>query len=200
MPRLDTRALLEERAHALQRYFGKRGAYREGKINFPSAPYPCSVSYVNRRSIMSTNYYLSLAADLPCRDATGSKETCSLNRLGRWKLRGKGSRAVIGPVAERLRSDERITHLSRKTDLDSVVLTAADGIVSVRVNLYGGGFSAIMLPPIRFKVGISTEQLTAGARLLHSLVEVVTTVCDTLPVDGRTAQKNACRQAGSKRD
>jgi hypothetical protein len=177
MPRLDTRALLEERAQALQRYFGKRSAYLEGKIDFPSAPYSCSVSYVSRRSIMSTNYYLSLAADLPCAEAEGPTGTCFLNRLGKWKLKGKGSKVVIGSVAVRLRSDENIEALTRKTDLDSVVLTAGSGILSVRVNLYGGGFSAIMLPPIRFKVGISPEQLAKGARLLHSLVELARPAC-----------------------
>ena len=177
MPRLDTRALLEERAVALQRYFGKRGEYSEGNIGFPSAPYRCSVSYVSRRSIMSTNYFLSLSAEIPCPEAAGGNGACFLNRMGKWKLKRRRSNAVMNAVQERLRTDAAVTELSKKTDLDSIVVTLENGSITVRTNLYGGGFSAIMIPPIRFKVGIAKDQLARGAQLLTTLVDAVRPAC-----------------------
>lgn len=179
MPKLDTRALLEERAHSLQKYFGKRGEYSEGKIDFPSAPFACSIAYVSRRSIMSSNYFLSLAAEVSCSENTGNgTSTCFLNRLGKWKLKGKGAAARLGDVVNRLESNAAITKLSRATDLDSIVITEEREAITIKTNLYGGGFSAIMIPPIRFKVGISNEQLANGARLLAKLVEVVAPECE----------------------
>jgi len=162
MPKFNSLKLIEERAIQFKPFLGKGTIGDNGKVEFPG---DYSMGYAVKSSLMSKNYLLSLQSQIetaPLKDH--SKAICNLNRLGKWSLKGKSP--VMRALCERIKASKAIAEQLKQTDLDSISVVSEEGKISLRINLYGGGFSAVVLPPMRVKIGIPDEQIQKSAKLL----------------------------------
>lgn len=172
MKQFDSINILIDRSKMFEKYFGKMGEYRDGKIDFPNFKDKCSISYKSTNKLMSKNYYLSLQTEV-FKDSIehNKKSYCYLNRLGNWKVNGNNSSLKV--LCNSLRDNNEIKQLLKKTDLDSITILSENGIMKLNVNLYGGGFSAIMFPPMKINIEIPKEQISPSARLLKSITNEI---------------------------
>lgn len=166
MRKFDSLKLLKERAAMFEKHFGSSEAVKEGNVKFSSLSENCSLTYTRKKTLLSANYFLCLKATYPA-EQQDKKSSLSLNRLGRWRVTGKSE--MLEKLRGLLTQNEALTRQLRNTDLESVVITSEKSSLTLHTNLYGGGFSAVVLPPMKMPVGISEEQIGRGARLFQKL-------------------------------
>ena len=164
MRKIDSRQLLTERAALFEERLGKRGEYHAGRIPFPAVRFDCALAFHSRRSLLSVSHFLSLQGSMPTPSLNKEGPArCYLNRLGLWRMRGKNPR--IRNIMQGLKGDATLGSQLRKTDIDSMDIFLGDGCIDLSINLYGGGFSAVMLPPMHLPIGIPPHQAEEAARL-----------------------------------
>ncbi len=154
MQKFNSLRLLEERAQQFGPYLGKPESDGHSRIDFSGKDGRCSLSYKVKKSLMSRNYLLTLGGSLSSsgeesESASPEKGLCYLNRMGSW--RSRGDNPVIKEICKSLKSSKSIQEQLKKTDLEAVyVEMAGEGCVNFNMELYGGGFSSVMLPPCGF--------------------------------------------------
>jgi len=168
MQRFDSTELLKERAVLFRDHFGPGTAAPGGTIEFREYDGSCILGYRSRNSLMSRSYFLSLTGKTVSPGVTGTRESCCyLNRLGSWKFRGRDR--VLKDLCSRIKKNGVITEQLRKTDVESVSLKSVRGEISLHIDLYGGGFTSVVLPPMKFPIGIPEDQISRSARLFKLL-------------------------------
>ena len=128
----------------------------------------CTLGYAGKNSLMSRNYYLSLQSRYKSDSVSGRKAShCYLNRLGSWRF--KGTDETLRQICDRIRKSPSVRAQLRKTDVESVSLNAAGGEISLSINLYGGGFSSVLMPPMHVRIGVPENQIDSSVKLLGLL-------------------------------
>lgn len=175
MEKFDSEKLLIERSKMFEGHFGKIGEYKEGKVDFPFFPGKCSLSYANKNSMMSRSYFLSLQSETDLESIDSNKKSyCYLNRLGNWKLKGVDNN--LKSLHSNLKENSNITKLLSITDLESITILLEKGKIKFSLNLYGGGYSAMMLPPIKINIGIPKNQITPSAKLFKFISDEINNI------------------------
>jgi len=168
MQRFDSIKHLEERAELYKKHFGRALPASGGKIEFPAVQGHCALGYKSKNSMMSRNYFLSLSSTITSEKVSETGNSiCYLSRFGSWKYRGKDP--VLKDVCSRIKSSKAISEQLRQTDVESVTLKSVRGELSLNVDLYGGGFTAVMLPPMKLPIGLPARQVDQSARLFSML-------------------------------
>jgi len=176
MRKVNQQQLLEDRARMFAPHLGKAGEYHQGRVSFTHKDLGCTLGFVSRRSLMSNSHLLSLQTHVPAGTGSGAgkeggRSACFLNRLGNWSLRGKDE--ALKKVHQALKGNQVLTSLLRSTHLDSLEIVRDGQELRLNTTLYGGGYSALMLPPLQFTIGIPEAQVAESAklfRLLHRLI------------------------------
>jgi len=171
MKQFNSTKILMDRSKMFEKYLGKPEEYKEGKISFPSFKNNCTLSYSSKNNIMSRNYYLSLQTEVDNSSTSSKRSLCYLNRLGSWRFKGEDSK--LKSLCQKLQNNLGIKKLLTSTDLESASIISENGKIRLILNLYGGGFSAVMLPPIKINIGIPSDQISPSAKLLKTLTEEI---------------------------
>lgn len=172
MRNVNTNDLLIDRAKLFEGHFGCSGTFEQGKVSFPCRENTCLLTLHSRRSIMSINHFLSLQASVGAEEEGRQAAVCYLNRFGKWSTRGRNP--MMRRLCALLNSSVEVSSELRGADLDSVVIRDTGTHITLEVNLYGGGYSVIVLPPLQFRVGLSGEQARKAATLftsVHTLIQ-----------------------------
>jgi len=166
MQRFDSSRLLSERAALFAKHFGPAEPSEDGSVCFPSFKGDCSLGYKCRNSLMSRSYFLSLTGKVTVADSSETRiSSCFLNRFGVWKF--KGSDTVLKNICSSIKNNRAISEQLKKTDVESISLQSAGSEISLQIDLYGGGFTAVMLPPMKLPIGIPDQQIKESARLFE---------------------------------
>ncbi|MDC7241719.1 MAG: hypothetical protein PQJ50_15300 [Spirochaetales bacterium] len=172
MHKFNSAALLAERADLFRNYFGQGRKESNSKISFPSSGENCYLSYTGRKSLISRNYYLTLGADFSTESAApDSGGSCYFSRLGTWRVKGKDTRLTA--LCASLNSNRDLSLQLKKTDIESVTVDTRNEQLQLSINLYGGGFTSVMLPPMRVPIGIPPRQVQESAKLFHMIRKTV---------------------------
>jgi len=167
MKQFNSTKILKDRSKMFEKYLGKAQEYNDGEITFQD----CTLSYTSKNNIMSRNYYLSLQTEVDNIITPSKRSICYLNRLGVWRFKGEDSKLKV--LCLKLQNHLEIKKLLKDTDLESVSIISEKGKIRLILNLYGGGFSAIMIPPIKINIGIPKEQFSPSSKLLKTLANEI---------------------------
>lgn len=179
MRRVNSRELLKARSQLFEKYLGQSGDYHNGEVPFLGKKLSCSLAYTSRQSIMSSNHLLSLRGELRLNsdpDSTRHPGRCFLNRLGGWSIRGRDPLLIA--LAQRLKQDKAFRQVLAATDIDSLEIRRTESRLLFSINLYGGGYSATVLPPLQFPVGLAAAQAEQSAILLNGLIKISRNLID----------------------
>jgi len=178
MRKIDSKSLLEQRSQMFRKFLGLPGEFEAGKMSFRVEDQEIDLCFESRRSVMSVTHFLSLQAALKTQTVEKESETrkktsgrCFLGRLGGWSFRGNDP--FLKNLKEALKKNQTLKKILEITDLDSIEIKTKDGGLKVVANLYGGGYSAIVLPPIQFPVGLKQEQAENCAVLFLGILKIV---------------------------
>ncbi|WP_028974492.1 hypothetical protein [Spirochaeta cellobiosiphila] len=163
--------LLRERAAELSSRLGSCTDIQEGKIFFPSCSHPTYLTLVQKKSLISSNYILSLRTELPIEQANEKEERIQLNRLG--KLKHKGISPLLMKIRTKLIQTPSFGKALKLCDLEDFVITQNKDKLILEVNPYGGGYSQVLLPPMRLRIGISKDKWLGCSQLLHKLEKTI---------------------------